>query len=351
MQKNLSDSFYNIFNSESFAKNQCMQHEHRVAKIIHHFLEMYGYITDDPGNRIWKRGSSQVIVCLADDYNVCNAVLSNQPSKWYNTETTIITDNHITFLPEYRVIQLPVSYFGIFHYRPSYDVWNPVRRFNFSVNRCDNQRQQIFFELLNQSNGLISCLEKDFVNFNGWNPTGQNQTHQDLTAYFDQQWQSNQPVIIPDDYNNVLDNLPIKNHMLSFEQVQVSAWLNMVVETYAGDVTHAFSEKIFRALVTPAPWIVFSSRNAVEYLRQLGFDVLDDIVSHDYDDLYHQGKIPKFIKSSIQNYQNLVNQDLKILQDRCIKSADHNQALLLKMKQAWARDFVACLPNILEQLQ
>jgi hypothetical protein len=328
-----------------------MQHEQRVAGIIHHFLEMYGFVATDPSNRVWKRGARQVIVCLADDYNVCGAVLSNHPSQWYNNDTTVITDNHITFLPEYQVIQLPVTYFGIFYYQPKNIEWDPDRRFNFSVNRCDNQRQQIFFELLKQSNGLESCLATDFVNFNGWNPIGQNQTQQDLKDYFNQQWQSNQRHAMPDEYYNVINNLPIKNHMLSFEQVQISAWLNIVIETYAGDVTHAFSEKIFRALVTPALWVVFSGRNAVEYLRQLGFDVLDDIVCHNYDTLHSEDKIPKFIKSSIQNYQNLVSCDLLTLQDRCAKSAKHNQALLLKMHQAWPSEFVACMSTVLSQLQ
>lgn len=341
------DAFYAITSGEAFVKNQYLAHEHRTSLILQTFLEMYGYASTNPSGRNWQRDTNHVILCLADDYNVSGADLTRNPSNWFNKTTVVITDNHIMFEPGYRVIQLPTSYFGIFYYKPDTTVWQPTKRFNLSINRCDYQRQQILFELLKQSGGLDQLLRVDHVNFNGYSPESANQTQQDLVNSFDQHWQG----VKPCEYADVVNNLPIKNHSMQFEQAQVSAWLNIVVETYAGDSTHAFSEKIFRALVTPAPWVLFSAMGAIAYLRHLGFDTLDDVVSHEYDTLLHDGKIPQFISNCVQNYTVVSAQSLTRLQHRCISAANHNQRLLLSMRKQWPDDFVNWLPSILDHLR
>jgi hypothetical protein len=131
----------------------------------------------------------------------------------------------------------------------------------------------------------------------------------------------------------------------------------LVIETYAGDVSIAFSEKIFRALVTPAPWAVFSAKHAVGYLKTLGFDVLDDVVDHSYDSLtqsntmYGHGKISSFFKLNIQNYHNIKQLDQNQLTTRCQTAAEHNQRLLAQMQHQWPGDFARWLPEAIAKLQ
>ena len=151
--------------------------------------------------------------------------------------------------------------------------------------------------------------------------------------------------------------MPIRNHELTVEQTQTGAYLNFVIETYAGDASVAFSEKIFRALVTPAPWAVFSAKHAVNYLKTLGFDVLDDVVDHAYDNLtqgntmYGHGKISEFVKLNIQNYHKITHLDQNKLTTRCQTAALHNQQLLAQMQREWPGDFAQWLPNTITKIQ
>jgi hypothetical protein len=351
--------FYRIDLGEIFQQSHCMYHEHTVVHLLSSMLMNMGYQKIPGSARGWSRGSHKVIVCLADDFGVNRDDWSLPPGQWFDSDTTIVTDNHMPVATDYRILKLPSSYFGVFSYVPADQNWQPVRRFNFSVNRLDSQRQLILLELIKQSGGLGQVQQLDYVNFNS-RSQGNEQTAEDAQRSFAHCWtQLNQ--LHNTEYAECFDqtwpHVPLKNHQSTVEQAQVRAWLNLVIETYAGDATVAFSEKIFRALVTPAPWAVFSAKHAVEYLKTLGFDVLDDVVDHSYDNLtqsntmYGHGKISEFVKLSIQNYHNIKNLDQTKLTARCQTAASYNQRLLANMQRQWPADFAGWLPNTIAKLQ
>jgi hypothetical protein len=138
---------------------------------------------------------------------------------------------------------------------------------------------------------------------------------------------------------------------MNMEQSHVSGWLNVIVETYLGEMNVALSEKIFRALCTPVPWIMMGPRLAVDYLKQLGFDVLDDLVDHDlYDSKSIRSKaqiMPELITATVQD---LKKQDFNALQQRCLDAANNNQAVLLALKQRWPQEFADWLPGVVRSL-
>jgi hypothetical protein len=334
-----------------------MQHEHTVANLFSSLLINLGYTTNDPGRRRWNRDNKTVIVCLADDFNICGADLSRPPKTWYNDDTIVITDNHVMFQPQYKVIQLPTSYFGVFNYTPANQDYNPTCRFNFSVNRLDAQRELILFELINQTTNLESVLQQDYINFNCRDTQGANNTVDDIKFNFLKYWAqlSRLDSMYTSLMEQVVDAVPIKNHNLSVEQAHVSAWLVPVIETYSGNDNIAFSEKIFRALVTPVPWTVYSATGAVEYLKTLGFDVLDDLVDHEYNNVHQDApyglkKIKAYIKSSIDMYDQLKTGNFDQIKARCLQAAQHNQQVLTQLQQQWPRDFANWLPKVVEQL-
>jgi hypothetical protein len=313
-----------------------------------------------PGSaRAWGRGNRKVIVCLADDFGVNRDDWSLPPDQWFDTDTTVVTDNYMPFATNYQILQLPTSYFGVFSYVPADQHWVPSRRFNFSVNRLDSQRQLILLELTKQSGGIDQVQQLDYVNFNA-RAQGNEHTAEHAQHSFAHCW-AHLTQLHNTEYAEWFDqtrlHIPIRNHALTVEQTQVGAYLNLVIETYAGDVTVAFSEKIFRALVTPAPWAVFSAKNAVGYLKTLGFDVLDDVVDHSYNSLtqsntmYGHGKIIEFVKLNIQNYHNIKNSDQTKLAVRCQTAATHNQQLLAHLQRQWPGDFAQWLPNTIAKLQ
>lgn len=351
--------FYQTHLGEIFQQSHCMYHEHAMVHLFSSVLMNMGYQKIPSSARVWGRGSRKVIVCLADDFGVNRDDWSLPPDQWFDTDTTVITDNHMPFATNYQILQLPTSYFGVFNYVPADQSWTPSRRFNFSVNRLDSQRQLILLELTKQSFGIDQVQQLDHVNFNA-RTQGNEHTAQDAQHSFAHCWtQLNQlhNTEYADWFDQIRPNIPIRNHALTVEQTQVGAYLNLVIETYAGDATIAFSEKIFRALVTPAPWAVFSAKHAVQYLKTLGFDVLDDVVDHSYDSLtqsntmYGHGKITEFVKLNIQNYHNIKNSDQVKLAVRCHAAATHNQQLLAQMQRQWPVDFADWLPNTIAKLQ
>lgn len=357
------DPFYQT-QSEVFVQSQCMHHEHATHNFLASMLENLGYYQTGNLKRQWERSQKKdfyflrkyAVVIFADSFGLLGND-SIDPEQWFNKNTVVITDNHVLFKPQYKIYQTPSSYFGIFSYSPKNQNFSPQRRFGLSVNRFDSQRQTILLELLRQSGGIDAVLKKDYINFNVWNPAGTNNTVDDIQKTFTTSWDTLKKSIsqYQQYHDQALPQLPIKNHKFTIEQVAVSAFLTLVIETYADNSVIALSEKIFRALVTPAPWIVYAAPGTVNYLKFLGFDVLDDLVDHSYDTFNTIGepnaKAIRYIASGFSNYQNLRKQSVSSLSARCLKAAQHNQDVLKRMKQQWPADFAAWLPGVISELQ
>lgn len=306
-----------IYNGEIYKESQCLERENVIKKFLEHMLDHYGYVVDDISGRRWVKQDRLVVLCLVDDFNVCGADYSNGPKDWFNKNAVIITDNQVLFSPQYTVLKLPESFYSTFLYMPKLTHWQPVREFHFPMNRGDLQRDTIFKEF-EQQRGLSDL---DYVNYNA--------AQSEYPAY--------------------------RNHQCYIEEAWVQSYINLVVETYAGDSTITFSEKIFRALQTPAPWMLFACRNSIAYLRDIGFDVLDDLIDHGYDSAYQTGlngidKIRNWFKFSLRNLETIKQKDKNTIRQRCLVAAEHNRALLQAWKKQWPEDFSKWLSNTVQVL-
>jgi hypothetical protein len=144
--------------------------------------------------------------------------------------------------------------------------------------------------------------------------------------------------------------MPVRNYEIDHDEIFNRSFLNIVAETYSSDNNISLSEKIFRALVTPAPWTVSSGRYTVAYLTSLGFDTLSDLVDHNhYDRLIEvQEKQRIFVWKSLEIIRAIKSKDLVVLQHRCQRAAVHNQTVLAEMAAQWPNDF-AQWTNMLTQ--
>jgi hypothetical protein len=96
----------------------------------------------------------------------------------------------------------------------------------------------------------------------------------------------------------------------------------------------ALSEKTFRALQTPAPWLLYAGRGAVQQLQDFGFDVLSDQVDHGYDsEQDYANKIKKFQECAVNTAERTFDTE------RLIKAAEHNQNLLFNLRTQWPTDW------------
>ena len=351
------DKYHAIYQNEVFAKSQCIWHENTLLDFFRSNLIALGYNTVDPSNKVWQRGNQTVVVCLVDDFSTCSTNYSTPLPYLFDKNTVVITDNRVNIPTQYQVCQLPSSFFGIYAHMPELTNWAPNRRFNFSVNRIDTKRLLLFLELqlraIDQPNSHIL----DYVNFNCWSWDGDNNSDIGLQSNFEQQYQQLEPQfheVYDSTYQHLLSKMPFRNHQLEHEQAHLKAYLNVVMETYSSDTTIALSEKTFRALCLPVPWMLYCGRHTVAYLNSLGFDVLHDVVEHKYDSMIENktaaygDKMVDFLFEGVDTVYKMQNQ---LPKNRANQASKTNQQRLATMKKAWPADFAKWWPQVVEQIK
>lgn len=224
----------------------------------------------------------------------------------------------------------------------------------------DAKRLLMFLELHSAHPDYAVSQDTDYVNFNCWSWDGDNTTEQGLRDNFEKQFlllNERYRERYQDTFNMLLPDMPYRNHTYTMEQSHVRAWVNLVMETYSSDTTIALSEKIFRALCMPVPWVVYSGKYTVAYLRSLGFDVLEDLVGHHYDSIIENhsaeygDKMIEYVFDAVKATSLMQDKPFNELKQRCEQAAAHNQKLLATMQQQWPADFAAWLPKVIEQIK
>lgn len=321
-----------MHSNEIWQASQCLEHEESAVDVIHTRLNELGYQTTTVVSHTrshWQREHRRMVVSLVDDIWDCAEDKSHDTPYLFDADTTVITDNWINTPTVYKLVQVPDSFYGIYSYQPVDQMWQPDRDYTFAVNRIDFKRMQL---LLN----VYQRLEFDcgYVNFNcaqGRNTDPQHNFHALL------EYASTKELSV---LCQLSDMMPVKNHDIDHDQTYIRSWLNITVETYSSDNVVALSEKIFRCLVTPVPWIAYSGRYTIARLRALGFDVLDDVVDHCYDRLIEaHHKMSAFMDTACTTINALKQHDWEVLSQRCQIAAVHNQQRLAEMKSAWLTDF------------
>lgn len=343
----LDNDFYKYFNGEIYLKSKCIDQEKEIAKRVDTILCDKGYVKIDPTDRIWQKDNRKIISCFVDDFGqyryTQRANLSN-PRTWFDNNMLVITDNHLLFDPAFEFLKTPDSYYGIYSYEPAHLTWSPKKNFHFSVNRISENRQIMLLELIKHY-GADDLLEKNHINFNAYDPNAFNITAADAKNNFYWSYNKYRHVLRPGEYEDqlVIDTkmlMPIRTHSLTTEQADISSWLTVVMETYLDNDVIALSEKTFRALSTPAPWIGICSRGTIKMLESLGFDTLSDVVDHSYNELtvnISPNQMPTRFKQLITHIdytvKDLKSQSFKSLKKRVTQAAEHNRNQLATMKQ------------------
>jgi hypothetical protein len=188
-------------------------------------------------------------------YRIVDSVFAETPTAWTDAKL-IVTDNIPTRAVRGEIFPLYPEYWHVYYYEPAYQSRSATYGYNCFMNRISEDRAQMFQELKRRA-----LLSKGLVSFNNLRPGNSTCTDQDLLDY-------------GDPYNNLTNSL---------EQSIIDSNISVVLETYISDDHITFSEKIFRAVQLPRPWLLYCSPQAVKYLRSYGFDVLDDYVDHAYD--------------------------------------------------------------------
>jgi hypothetical protein len=344
----MTDLYHETYQDEVFQSSQCIWHENTLMDFLRSQLISLGYTSTSDSHKVWQGPSGTVVICLVDDFTTCSTNYDCAVPYLFDRNTTVITDNWASVPTQYRVLQLPHSFYGIYAHVPEINCWNPHRRFNFTARRLDAKRMLLFLEIEHRKRLMQLQTDVDYINFNAWSWNGNNHDQQGQQHNFQTQFDLLEPQF-RDIYREVFDQLcsqiPIRNHDLSHEQQHTRAWVNLVAETYSSDTCVAVSEKIFRALCLPVPWMVYGGKHTVAYLRSLGFDVVPEHVAHRYDPMVeaktaaYGDKMVDFVYEAAEAVERLQNLDFDSIQLRYKSAAQHNQYLLARMRETWPRDF------------
>jgi len=237
-----------------------------------------------------------------------------------NIPLTPCTGNLISVLPEF---------WSIWQFDPRYENRPASIGFNCFMNRIRGDRSRTFYELIRRN-----ILHKGLVSFNCDQHEYMDQFEQaELYDY----WQEHDQGLELIPYNTV------ESHGI-LEQCIIDTNISLVLETYISDSHIVFSEKIFRALQLPRPWLLYCSPRSVEYLKHYGFDVLDDYVDHCYDQVPNHGHRHLRILDQLETFIDRIytKQDYA----RFDQAAGHNQQLLKQFAKSWPEKFTATLEKI-----
>lgn len=244
-----------------------------------------------------------------------------------NDKSLIVTDN---VLEKKYYLALWPEYWGSFAYTPEYKNVIPKKGFNCFINRTCPIRQSWFYQLVRRdllNDGWISFLldyRKTLA------PTGLDVL--DKIAVYDFVFSQGCDIFV-EEHHKMREHVPFQNFDISIDAAIIDSKITLVIETYFDTSTIAFSEKIFRALQLPRPFLLYCAKGSISILRNLGFNVYDDIVDHGYDCQPDNIKRQVEILDRLEKYKNISYNQLKL--DDFNNRAAHNQKILRKLRNEW----------------
>lgn len=168
------------------------------------------------------------------------------------------------------------------HYDIEFDQVVPDKNFTCLISRMDPIRQSWLYLLIRRQ-----LFDKGYVSFNMDTSRLYEFADLDPVQVFEEQYKKYLLEFTPE-HSYIKHLVPYKNFPvdIDLDQLLMQSRFNIVLETYfVNNDELTFTEKTIRSLRLPRPWLLFSSRHAVKQLRAWGFDTLDDLVDHSYDNI------------------------------------------------------------------
>jgi hypothetical protein len=214
------------------------------------------------------------------------------------------------------MISVIPEFWHIWYFEPFYQDREPQWAFNCFMNRPRGDRSRTWYELIRR--GL---LDHGLVSFNV-----------DAQSY-QQQFEQAGLLGYHSEHEHARHMVPYNNLAGSLEQCIIDSRISLILETYISDDHTVLSEKTFRCLQMPRPWLLYSSPGSVKLLRDHGIDVMDDYVDHSYDRINNNGQRHDCVLDQLSTVANrtYTSKDYARFQSAMV----HNQQLLMSWQFSW----------------
>lgn len=283
-------------------------------------------------DRIWTAGCQQNedgISNILKEHNIQHRLVDAITCYPHELDKHFATDNQFTQPTEY--INLAPEFWHIYRCPEISENIYPNRHFNVMMNRISGERLMLLYmlkeaDLFKKGYVGFNCLYHDRDPDQIQRQTNFSQVHKDCGWHH---WDKLHEQLKPD-MPMLLDMDP--------DTAAMRSDITLVVESYVSDTVIAFSEKIFRALQTPRPWILFCSPGSVAVLRSAGFDVMDDVVDHSYDEIVNAEQRLQAIIAELKKLKYFFLPRYK-------QAVETNQALLDRLKLQWSYKLQSIVSN------
>jgi hypothetical protein len=290
-------------------------------------------------DRVWAQGAAnketaidQQLRSMYPDYHVrlVDSMILEEPEE-LDQYPGIITDTYLSnnLHPDYHCLAPELWHIFLCDKIHQAQKIPAQRPFSLVVNRISGERLMVLYRLYQRG-----ILDQGHVNFNcSVANSARDITVEQRQANFDAAHSQLDRPEFDSIYRALRPRMPMlledDHHLTGGPDISaLRARESIVMETYHNRHSIVFSEKIFRSLQTPRPWVMYCSHGAVALLRQHGFDVLDDLVDHGYD----QQEDPELRMDLMLDSMMSARFDLA----RCEAAVEHNQHNLRRLAWLWS---------------
>ena len=262
-----------------------------------------------------------------------------------NSKAKIIITNSILsdrLKENFTIVHTDNSFYGMYYVPYSTEFGSPSWDYNCLINRMDPIRQSWFYQLIRRN-----LLDQGLVSFNM--DVSRHGVDDSMQMFNDQYQQHLQ--IFHNEHKLASTIVPYKNFVDTGDManIVIDSKFSVVLETYFdNNEIVTYSEKIFRCLQLPRPWLLFGPQHSVKHLADMGFDTLADLVDHScYDSIESAIERQTVILDLIEQ---LSHWDIHQYQKRLTKAAQHNQAVMQDFSNRFWSDFDQRLEQAKEKL-
>jgi hypothetical protein len=231
-----------------------------------------------------------------------------------------------------KVFSMGNWWYGFYHIDKAPMERHIERDFCCFMNRIDVLRQNLFYEFY-QNN----LLDRGYVSMNLFfhhpNQPNSLEAGRDRFEVFHNGFLKSYDHL----KDKVQDLVPFKNFQdpKNLVEVVIKTKFNIVLESYfERPDSLTFSEKTWRAVQLPRPWLLFHCTGSVQHLRNMGIDVFDDFVDHSYDTIDTADKAWPRLDHIINQTKQLVDMQITdSMFDVWEQKAIHNKQIIFDLYQ------------------
>lgn len=261
-----------------------------------------------------------------------DSVLEFSGKKLYYLTDNLVDNNCLSQLKNITVISI-IELFGIIS---CYDVDVPAvpeKLYNCFIQRVDSVRQSWFYFLKHHD-----LLDKGYVSFLLFQHSFYSEkTGIDLFNHIHEHYELGNIAHFQKSYDELKSVVPYQNFVdnSNLHDYTKKSKYSLILETYAVEDDHVgycYTEKIHRGLQTPAINLIFSQKNALARLSELGFKIDNQLLEIDQH---------PWIERQQKLLDILVNDSIDFDPVTLYNNALHNQNLISNYKRQFlAGDFL-----------